>query len=156
MPDGFMYSASEDAVAVTAAADLFVITVAADVPIRIHWLELMQTTDLGDAQEEVLRIGVFYGITAGTAGAALTETPLHPRAPAATAAITGISNTPSTGGTRKAIIGWNIRQAGPIWVATPEARLGIINAANDPVAFRLMAAPADSITVSTNLVYEEL
>ncbi len=156
MAYGFLYSVSEDIIAVTAAADLFVITVATDIPIVLHELRLGNTTDLGDANEETLRIGIFRGITVGTAGAALTETPLHPRAPTATAAVTGISNTPSTVGTRIGLIPWNVRQAGPAFIATDLSKIGPINAAQDPVAFRLLAAPADSISIFTELIYEEL
>jgi len=150
----FVYSASQDAQAVSTAVDLFHITVGAERPIQLHWLELAQTTDLGDAAEEVLRIGLYRGVTGGGGGTALTEVGLNDNNPTAGAAVVG-QGTASTGGTLVWIIGWNIRQAGPIWVPTPEARPEI-DAANDPVAFRLMAAPADSITLSATLVWEEL
>lgn len=148
------YTASQDAQAITTAVDLFHITVAAEKPVVFHWLELMQTTDLGDAAEEVLRIGVYRGVTGGGSGTALTEVALNDNHPTASAAVAG-QGTASTGGTLAWIIGWNIRQAGPIWVPTPELRIEC-DAANDPVAFRLLAAPADSITVSATLAWEEL
>lgn len=150
---GFMYSASQDAQAITTAVDLFHVTVAAEKPVKFHWLELMQTTDLGDAAEEVLRIGIYRGVTGGGGGTALTEVGLDDGNPTAGAAVVG-QGTASTGGTLVWIIGWNIRQAGPIWVPTPELRPHV-DAANDPVAFRLLAAPADSVTVSATLVWEE-
>lgn len=150
----FTYTASQDAQAVSTAVDLFHVTVGADVPVLLHWLELEQTTDLGDAAEEVLRIGIYRGVTGGGAGTALTEVAAHDRAPTAAAAVAG-QGTASTGGTLVWLIGWNIRQAGPIWVPTPELRPRI-SAANDPIAFRLMAAPTDSITLSATLCWEEL
>jgi len=59
---GRLYSATWDAKAITAAVDLYEITVAANNPILIHQLDLFQTTDLGDAQEEVIRIGLYRGV----------------------------------------------------------------------------------------------
>jgi hypothetical protein len=150
---GFMFSASQSAQAVTTAVDLFHVTVGTERPIVLHWLELFQTTDLSDAQEEVIGIGIYRGVTGGGAGSALTEVGLNDANPTASAAVVG-QGTASTGGNLIGLIGWNIRQAGPIWVPTPELRPEI-DAANDPVAFRLMAAPTDSITVSGTLYWEE-
>ena len=65
-----MYSAPMDAIAVTTATDLFHITVADT--IVIHVLEFCQTTDLGDAQEEVLRIGLYREVT-GTIPAEIVD-----------------------------------------------------------------------------------
>ena len=149
----FVYTASQDAQAVSTAVDLFHITVATDVPILLHWLDIGQTTDLGDAAEEVLRIGIYRGVTGGGGGSAITEVALLDRAPTATAAVVG-QGTASTGGTLIDIVEWNIRQAGPVWVPTPELRPRI-SAANDPIAFRLLAAPADSITLSAVVKWEE-
>lgn len=153
MSIGF-YTASQSAQAITTAVDLFHVTVAAEKPIVLHWLEIFQTTDLGDAAEEVIGIGIYRGVTGGGAGTALTEVGLNDSHPTASAAVVG-QGTASTGGTLVWLIGWNIRQAGPIWVPTPELRPEI-DAANDPIAFRLMAAPADSITVSATLAWEEM
>lgn len=150
----FLYTATQEAQAVSTAVDLFHITVAADVPILLHWLELGQTTDLGDANEEVLRIGVYRGITGGGAGSALTEVAVHDRAPSAGTAVVG-QGTASTAGNLIWEIMWNIRQAGPVWVPTPELRPRI-SAANDPIAFRFLAAPADSVTMTSTVCWEEI
>jgi len=151
---GFEYTASQDAQAVSTAVDLFFMTVGAEVPIKILWLELGQTTDLGDAAEEVLRIGVYRGVTGGGSGAALTEVGVHDRAPTAATAVVG-QGTASTGGNLIHTIEWNIRQAGPIWVPTPDLQPRI-SAANDPIAFRLLAAPTDSITLGGTVAWREL
>lgn len=150
----FTYTASQDAQAITTAVDLFHITAATDKPVVLHWLDLGQTTDLGDAAEEVLRIGVYRGVTGGGGGTGLTEVGVNDLAPTAGAAVVG-QGTASTGGTLIWLIFWNIRQAGPVWVPTPELRPRI-SAANDPIAFRLMAAPADSVTISGTLAWEEV
>lgn len=148
-----MYAAPMDAIAVTTATDLFHLTATADSPILIHELDLCQTTDLGDAAEEVLRIGVYTGVTGGSGGTAATEVALGD-----SAAVTGVvlmaNSSISTGGTLEWVIGWNIRvPLEKIW--TPETRIRC-DAGEDPIAFRLLSAPADSVTISGTLVWEEL
>lgn len=150
----FMYGASDDAVAVTGAIDVIEGTVAADKPVYLHLLELMQTTDLGDAAEETLRIAVLTGVTAGTGGTAATEVGLSPDAPTAGTAVTTFRTTASTGGTRRRLFGWNVRIPTP-WCPVPEHRIKV-GADEDPYSFRFMAAPADSITMSADHVWEEI
>jgi hypothetical protein len=154
-----LYSASIDALAFTAATDVFEITPAADRPVIINGIELCQTTDLGDAAEEVLRIGIYGDVTAGSTGTALTEVPYtnESLSGAVTTAIVANRGTPSSGGTLIGIIGWNIRI--PLqWWPIPEARPKFSNiAAEGPVSsFRLMSAPTDSITVSGTIYWEEV
>jgi len=154
-----IYSAPMDALAFTTATDVFEITPAADRPIIIMGFRLCQTTDLGDAQEEVLRIGYYEDVTAGSTGTSLTEVPYTNEAGSATVSAAVVSNrgTASTGGTLKDIIGWNIRV--PLeYFPIPELRLKASNlAAEGPVSsFRLLSAPTDSITVSGCLYWLEV
>lgn len=149
-----VYSASQDAQAVSTAVDLFHMTAATDQPITLLGLDLMQTTDLGDAAEEVLRIGIYRGVTGGGGGTALTEVALDSKNSATIGCAVVGQGTASTGGTLVGLIGWNIRQAGPVWLPIPELRV-YVTAAEDPVAFRLMAAPADSITLSGTVYWSE-
>lgn len=149
------YTASQDAQAITTAVDLMHGTVAADVPVRLWGFDIANTTDLGDANEEVLRVGIFTGVTGGATGAALTEVPVHDRGPTATAAWLGQAAA-STGGTLRKTIYWNVRQAGPAWIAQTESASIRVSAANDPIAIRLLAAPADSITLSYEVLWQEL
>lgn len=152
---GFIYSAPMDAAAVTLATDLFHVTATADSPVLVHMLELGQTTDLGDAAEEVLRIGVYRAVTGGSGGVAATEVAYnHASNPAVTAAVLTNNTTASTAGTLLQIITWNIRIPTQWWW-TPETRVRI-DAGEDPLAFRLLTAPTDSVTVSGTLVWEEL
>lgn len=151
---GFFYTASQDAQAITTAVDLLYCTVAADKPVELWGLDIANTTDLGDANEEVLRIGIYSGVTGGGTGSALTEVALHELAPTAGAAWLGQA-TASTSGTLRKTIYWNVRQAGPAWIATPETVIRI-SAAADPIAFRLLAAPADSITLSYEVLWKEV
>lgn len=148
----FTYSATFDAQAVTTATDLFEVTVGADRPVTILGMEVLQTTDLGDAAEEVLRIGLYRAVTAGSAGTAATENAYGDGdSPAATAAVTTLRGTASTNGTLLHVIGWNIRIP-TLWIPPSPVR---IDAAEDPFSFRLIAAPADSVTMSATLIWSE-
>lgn len=150
---GFIYSAPLDAVAFTTAVDIFECTVAADKGVWVHAMELHQTTDLGDAQEEVLRIGLYRGVTAGSGGTGLTEVAYDNAGnPTVGMAVTP-RTTASTGGTLIDLLGWNIRIP-TRWIWTPETR-PYIGPDDDPFSFRLLAAPADSVTVSGVLIWQE-
>lgn len=148
------FSASQDAQAISTAVDLFHFTIADDKPMSLLALELAQTTDLGDANEEVLRLGLYSGVTGGGSGSALTEAALSDAHGASISTAVVGQGTASTGGTLRKMFFWNIRQAGPLWIATPETiiRLGQGSSA---AAIRLMAAPADSITVSAEVIWGE-
>ncbi len=154
-----IYSAPMDALAFTTATDVFEITPAADRPIKIFGIQLGQTTDLGDTQEEVLRIGVYRDVTAGSTGTALTEVALTNAAGAGTVQTAVVANrgTASTGGTLIDIIPWNIRI--PLfYFPIPELRVKFSNlAAEGPVSsYRLMSAPTDSITISGAIYWTEI
>lgn len=149
-----IHSAPMDALAFTTATDVFEFTVPSTARARIHQIDLHQTTDLGDAAEEVLRIGLYRGATAGSTGTALTETTyVDSNDGAATVAVVANRGTASTGGTLLGIIGWNIRI--PLqYIWTPEARP--VFEVSTVGTFRLLAAPADSVTISGTLLWEEL
>lgn len=153
------YSAVLDAVAFTTATDIFECTPAADRAMLILGMRLGQTTDLGDAQEEVLRIGIYEDVTAGSTGTALTETIYGNESGTAanTAAVVTNRGTASTGGTLIDVIPWNIRI--PLeWYPPPYLMPKFSNiAAEGPVSsFRLISAPTDSITVSGALYWTEV
>lgn len=156
MPAPVVYGAEISAVAVTTTVDLFSVTVAADRPVVVMGLHLLQTTDLGDAAEEVLNIELVRAVTGGSGGTAETEYVYsNPAVGAtATAAVTSMNTTVSTGGTVIDRIGWNVRIP-LIWEPVPELRPKF-SAAEDPFVFRLVAAPADSITISGVLLWTEI
>lgn len=150
----FFYTASQDAQAVSTSVDLFHFTIADDKPMWLWALELAQTTDLGDAAEEVLRLGLYTGVSGGGGGSALTEVAISDyNSITAGTAVVG-QGTASTGGTLRKTFFWNIRQAGPVWIATPETRIRIGQGAS-AAAIRLLAAPADSITLGAEVLWSE-
>jgi hypothetical protein len=154
-----IHAANFDAQAITTATDLIEMTPVVDRPVVIYGMNLFQTTDLGDAAEEVLRIGLYRDVTAGSTGTAATEYVYTNVAAGVTPtmAVVTLRGTASTGGTLIDIIGWNIRI--PLeWRPIPEMRPKFSNiAAEGPVSsFRLIAAPADSITASGVLFWSEV
>lgn len=159
MVSPIIHAANFEAQAITTATDLFEMTPAADRPVVIYGINLCQTTDLGDANEEVIRIGLYRDVTAGSTGTAATEYVYTNVAAGVTPtmAVVTLRGTASTGGTLIDVIGWNLRI--PLeWRPIPEMRPKFSNiAAEGPVSsFRLISAPADSITASGVLFWSEV
>lgn len=158
MASPVIYGANFSAQAVTTATDIFECTPAADRPMVVYGLSMGQSTDLGDAAEETLFIGIYRDCTAGSGGTANTEyIYANASAGATNTAATRSLGTASTGGTLIDIIPWNIRVP-LLWVPIPEMRPKFSNlAAEGPVStFRLIAAPADSVTISATLYWTEI
>lgn len=154
--NGRMYTVVFSAVSVSAAQDLFELTPADDKPIEIVGIELGQTSDAGDAADELLQISIIRGFTAsGTGGTAATPTPMGPNDTAAgftaevnntTVANTGTTTTLQTGA-------WNIRAGYINWF--PEGARPQASQANTTLVVR-QTAPADAITMSATLYVREL
>jgi len=153
-----IHAANFDAQAVTTATDMFECTPVVDRPAIIYGISLLQTTDLSDAAEEVLRIGIYRDCTAGSGGTAATEYVYTNVAAGVTPTMAvRMLGTASSGGTLIDIIGWNIRIP-LLWIPVPEMRPKFSNiAAEGPTSsFRLIAAPADSVTVSGVIYWTEI
>lgn len=152
----FTYTAVFDNTAASTATDIFeCTTVATDRPVYVWALDVFQDSDLGDAAEEVIHIGLYRAATAGSTGTAVTEQPyVTADAPTATLAINQLRGTASTGGTLIYAIGWNIRIP-TLWCPVPEMRPKFA-ADEDPFTFRMIVAPTDSIDLSATLIWEEI
>lgn len=143
--------------AVTVAADLVELTPADDKPIAILGFELLQTTDLGDAAEEIIGVEWVRGHTvSGSGGTTPTPRPVNPSDAAAGFAAEGLNTTAANTGTTVILQhhGWNIRIPTPV-VYTPE-QLPQASQANTTLILRMLAAPADSITISGQIVVLEM
>lgn len=155
---GRIYTVAWDAAtAVTAAIDLFELTPADDKPLFIHELKCWQTTDLGDAAEEIIGISIIRGLaTSGSGGGTPTIVPRYPGDSAA--AFTGEcrNTTPASAGTAAKIGGdaWNVRVP-YIWTPTPETR-PFGGQPGTLLVVRLDAAPADSLTMNAVMTVEEI
>lgn len=152
-----LFGANFSAQAVTTATDMAEITPVTDRPIIVYGVTLSQTTDLGDAAEEVLTVGVYRDCTAGSGGTAATEYNYNQAAIGSPTAAVRQLGTASTGGTLIDFNPWNIRI--PLyWYPIPEMRFKFSNiAAEGPTStFRLIAAPADSVTISHSIQWAEV
>lgn len=154
---GRMYTVEFEAVAVTAAQDFFEVTPADDKPVSIHACFISQSTDAGDAEEELLRLKIIRGhATGGSGGSAPTPAPLNPADTAA--GFTSEVNNTTIASTGTPIDlhceTFNVR-TGWAYIPTPEMRPQATQG-NTTIVVRLMAAPGDSLTMSGTLYVEEL
>lgn len=155
---GRMYTAQFNGVAVTAQQDLFEIVAGGNAIVVIHDIHLGQTTELGDAAEEQLLLLMKSGqITTGSGGSAPAKV-AHSFGDAVSGATVAANNTTkATAGTIVTHGGfdpvWNIRVPFvQIW--TPECRP--VLAPNRRWTFELATTPADSITLSGSVTWEEI
>lgn len=157
---GRFYKSQFTGIAVTAQQDFFEILGTADKLLRIWRMRLMQETEIGDAQEEDLRITEQLGtgaVTSGSGGS--THTPVKvTQGDAAAAYSCEINNTTkmvvgSGAITQKGLHQWNVR-APYDYVYLPEERPEMAGAVR--YCIRLDQTPTDSITMSGELLIEEL
>lgn len=156
---GRMYSVEFENVAVTAAQDFFALLPADDKPIDIHAIFLSQCTEVGDAAEEMLRVKIIRGAdTIGSGGS--NPTPIRLNSGDATSGISTncrVNDTTETSGGTPLDLhseSFNIR-TGWAYVPTPECRIRC-RESDGFTAVALIGAPADSITMSGTLIFEEL
>ena len=154
---GRVYSVNFENEAVTAIQDFFEISPADDKPVRLLGLFISQSTELGDAAEEMLRIQVIRGhSTGGSGGSAQTPVAINPGDPAAAFAAEVNNTTIAADGTAVILHSdtFNVR-AGMQLFWTPETA-PMASQANGTIVVRLRANPADSITMGGTLYVEEL
>lgn len=154
---GRIYTVSFTGVTVTLADDLFEITPADDKPCQIIGLFIGQSSDPGDAQAEQTGYRIIRGHTTSGSGGTST-TPVRSGGSGAAAGFTAetCNTTPASGGTtvdlHAGVINW---QAGEyLWL--PEGCEWGASQADTTLVVRLIAAPADSLTVSGTLYVREL
>lgn len=149
------YSVVFSAVAVTAAQDLFEITPADDKPVEIVGIELGQTSDSGDAQDEQLQISIIRGhSTSGSGGTAPTPAPLVTGDTAAGFTAEVNNTTIASAGTAVTLHtgAWNVRAGYINWF--PEGVRPAAGQGNTTIVVR-QTAPADSLTMSGTLYLRE-
>lgn len=157
---GRLYVANFEDVAVTAAQDLFEIAAPATAAIKIHSFSLGQSTDVGDSAEEILELETVRGdggVTTGSGGSTPTAQPIDngDAAPSATVEANNTTRLAAGTGTLDVLekFLWNVRiPFEKIW--TPETRPVITP--SDFWTISLNDAPADSITCSGSIVFEEI
>ncbi len=155
---GRVYAVAFENVAVTAAQDLFMVAPADDKPIKLLGFMLSQSTELGDAAEEMLRIKVIRGhATVGSGGSAVDAAPVHCADAADAATCRTNDTTIASTGTAVDLLAdtFNVRAGYQFWW-TPETAPTCSEANGVRMVVRLMAAPADSVTMGGTLYFEEM
>lgn len=151
-----VYSAIFNAVAVTAQQDFFEILAGTGKPVVILAIEIEQTTEVGDAQEEGLSLLLKRGVgsTSGSGGSAPTPIPLNVDATASGTTVEANNTTKMTAGTITTLAAWawNVRiPFNKIFV--PECRPTV--KPGDRITLELATTPADAITVSGTIWFAE-
>lgn len=153
---GRMYTASFAGVAVTAQQDLISILCTAATPVRLHACFIAQSSDAADAQDEQLRIRIQRGMTSvGSGGGTMTPCDIHNTGTAAVSTARINDTTIASAGTITIVHedAFNVR-GGWVWMPTPEMRPVCV--VSTRIAVGLVTTPADSLTMSGTLYFEEL
>ncbi len=153
---GRKYTVQFNGVAVTAQQDFFELVAPADAVVVVHDIHLSQSTEVGDAQEEGLSILWKSGqTTSGSGGSAPTAAPVE-LGDAAFGGTTEVNNT--TKASTGTIVthhawNWNVRMPFDV-IFTPETRP--VLSPSRRATLELGTTPADSITVSGYITFEEI
>ena len=153
---GRTYAVTFNAVAVTAACDMFEITPADDKPCEVVSIYLGQTTEAGDAMDEMLGVQIIRGFTAsGSGGSAATPAPLSPADTAAGFAAEVNNTTLANTGTTTTLHSdaFNVR-AGWCYIPPLDCR-PVVGQGNTSLVVRT-TAPADSVTFNGTMIVREL
>jgi hypothetical protein len=123
--------------------------------VLVRRVVMWQTSDLGDASEEVLRVEWVRGhATSGSGGQTTVITPLNPFDAAGTFTAELLNTTIASAGTPLSLapMGWNVRI--PLDILYPPEEY-IPGRNGDRLVFRV-SAPADAITVNASCLVEQL
>lgn len=132
----------------TVAVDLIALVAASNIPIKIRALRVWQTSDVGDAQDEVLTVLFVRGNTvAGSGGAAATPALVNPKDAAVSFTARAGDTTAASSGTAVTVYstGWNVRA--PLEIVFPEDQMRGTDNGSGFLVVRLAAAPADAVTI---------
>jgi len=151
-----MYSVVFDNTTVSAAQDLFEITPADDKPIAIHALFLSQSSEVGDNQEEFLRVEIIRGHTVGGSGGDTpTPIPLGPIDTAAGFAAEANNTTIATVGTPVILHAESFNErSGLQLIFTPETR-PYCSQGQTTILHVQRTAPGDALSMDGTLYVEE-
>lgn len=156
---GRLYQVPIAFTAQTAQIDLFEIAASANKGLRIHEIYIAQSTEVGDAQEEMLTLALKRAsgtYTSGSGGSAPTPVPIDPDDAAAgfTAEVNNTTKASAGTGTitTERLFAWNVRMPLQL-IFTPETRPKVKG--GEAKVLELTTAPADSITLGGYVLVEE-
>lgn len=153
---GRVYSAQFNGVAVTAQQDFFELNAPSDAAVRLLSIHLSQGTELGDAAEEQLLILLKRGqTTSGSGGTTPTAVAYAAGDPAFGGTVEANNTTKASAGTIVTLEAhnWNVR-APFDRIFTPETCP--ILSPSGRMTVELATTPADSITISGFIIFEEI
>lgn len=157
---GRVYTAAFKAVAVTAQQDFFELAAPTDAVVVIHDWELNQNTEIGDAAEEQLSVVTNRGVgtvTSGSGGTTVTAQPIQDGETGFGGVVEANNTTKMAAGTGSIEelepFNWNVRIP-LVKIYTPETR-PIVSPGNR-WTLELETTPADSITISGKVTFEEV
>lgn len=158
---GRMYSLvfQEQVIAIASGDyDLFKLQPADEQPVALHYLHLGQMSELGNSDEEQLRVAVIRGHTAGGSVSSTNAHPLNPNSPGTDTFCHIVDPSVMTGGTPVTVRSHIFSViSGLDVVYQPNNRPTCIRGtADERIVVRLMSAPIDDITMSGTLYFEEL
>lgn len=142
-------------------ADLFELLPADDKPVRLRGFVLGQTSEVGDAAEEGLRLSIIRlgaTVTSGSGGSAVTPVPLDDAdAAAGFTAEANNSTVATTSGTSTTIeeSAWNIRVS-PLERWWPDERFAPLCKQGSGLVVRCQTTVADDVTIAITAYVEEL
>lgn len=148
---------------VTAAggdSDLLELLPADDKPIKLRGVLLSQISEVGDAQEEGLRISIMRlpaTVTSGSGGSAVTPAPMDSADSAAgVAAECNNTTVATTSGSAVTLaeIGWNIRNS-PYETWFPDPNFAPKAKQGEAIVVRMQTTPADDFTGAFTFWVEE-
>ncbi len=153
-----IYTAVFEEVIITAPIDFFQIEAPTDAIVVLHNFELSQSSDAGDAEDEMLDIFVHRGTVSGTGGSTVTPRP-HELGGPAFGGIVQINNTvQATEGVFLYVRDFNIHH-GMLYMPSPETRIVISPIAaggNNRLVVELRGTtPADGLTMNGSITFEE-
>lgn len=153
---GRIYTGIFSDISVSAIQEVWELLAPSDAIVRIHGLTILQSSDLGDASEEIIRVNLIrvVGGTSGSGGATVTPATRESGDTAFGGSLERNNTSLVTGGTLTVIrqFGWNIRI--PLReIFTPEER-PIVSPGN--LFMVRIPAPADALTVSSEITFEEI
>ena len=157
---GRLFSARFEAVGVTAAQDLFSLGAPTSGMGRLHSVVIAQTSDVGDAAEEILIVRIVTGnTTVGSGGTAPTAVPFQ-LGDTPTVTVRANDTTEVTAGSQaiKHSDAFNIR-VGWQYVPTPETRIDFNELAAGTTTFlavQLISVPSDSVDLTGTIIWEEM
>lgn len=152
------YEIASTSTAETTALDLLELQPADDIPNKIDGCEITQSTELGDAQEEMLQLAIRRGnTTSGSGGVTTSTNPVDANDAAyAGTAVETLNTTKATtsGGTVKGPWNFNVRVG--FMYMWPDNKAHRVDQGDARSCVELVAAPADSITLGVAFSIREL